>query len=278
MMKSSSRKRVLGLPIDDVTLPSLIEVLDDRIIKRKFSVIYGFSVTLLGRLGSLPELFDYFEGFDFVISDGAGVPPLARILGIKLNRYIGIPNLADELVKLCSDKGYKLMLFGATEEINRDACANLKRRYPDLKLCEGIHGYFKEAEEAAIAERIKQASPDVLFIGISSPIKERFALTWKNHMEVPVILPCGGMIDIYSGKTKREPRFLFRLPLAWLFRWVQEPLRLFRPLLIPGIYFIFVVFPKAMFHIYFHGNKNVTLKELLLNSRQSPFSLDGAER
>ena len=55
--------------------------------------------------------------------------------------------------------------------------------------------------------------------------------------------------------------------LAWLFRYIQEPLRLFRPLIIPGIYFVFVVFPKAMFRIYFHGNKNVTLKELLLNSR-----------
>jgi N-acetylglucosaminyldiphosphoundecaprenol N-acetyl-beta-D-mannosaminyltransferase len=264
-MKLSSKKRVLGLPIDDVTLPALIGHLDERISEKRYSVIYGFSVTLLGRLGSIPELFDYFEDFDFVISDGAGIPPLARVLGIKLNRYIGIPNLADELVKLCSDKGYKLMLFGATAEINKEACENLKRRFPDLKLCSGIHGYFKEGDEPAIAEKIKQAAPDVLFIGISSPIKERFSLTWKDYMEVPVILPCGGMIDIYAGKTKREPRFLFRLPLAWLFRYVQEPLRLFRPLLLPGLYFVFVVFPKAMVRIHFLGKKNVTLKELLLS-------------
>jgi len=263
MMNGFAKKRVLGLPIDDITLPALIDLLDERISLRKNSVVFGFSVTLLGRLGSIPEMFDYFERFDFVISDGAGIPPLARLLGVQLRKYIGIPNLADELVKLCSDNGYKLLLFGGSEAVNRDACANLKRRYPDLNLCNGIHGYFGNDEQAAIAERIRQAAPDVLLIGISSPIKERFALEWKDYLEVPVILPCGGMIDIYSGKTKREPKFLFGLPLAWLFRYLQEPLRLFKPLLLPGLYFIVVVFPKAMFRIHFLGDKNVTLRKLL---------------
>jgi len=262
-MQISQQKRVLGIPINDVTLLVLMNILDDRIASKKCTTVFGFSVTLLGRLRSIPEMFDYFDRFDIVISDGAGIPPLARLLGVKLSRYIGIPNLADELVKLCSKNGYKLMLFGATEQLNKEACENLRRQYPTLKLANGIHGYFKKDEQALVAEKIKQEDPDVLFIGISSPVKEKFALDWKDYLGVPVILPCGGMIDIYSGKTKREPKFFFGLPLAWLVRFFQEPRRLFKPLLLPGLYFAFIVFPKAMFRIHLLGEKDVTLKELV---------------
>ena len=43
-------------------------------------------------------------------------------------------------------------------------------------MCQGINGYFNEEDLPSIVKKISEETPDILLVGISYPIKERFAV------------------------------------------------------------------------------------------------------
>lgn len=245
--KVATKKHIIGVPIHDYSLKELIEHLDRQIINSGKLVVYGFSITTLGRLKEMPEFFSFWERADINVADGAGIPVMARLFGVRVREYVGLPNLVEELLRLANDRHYKVLLFGAKEEINKRANDNLRLKYENATFCSGIDGYFKRDDIDSIITRINADEPDILLIGISSPIKENFALLYKSRLKANIIIPCGGMIDVFAGITRREPRFVKGLPLTWIYRFIQEPKRLLRPVLFAGLRFIFCYFPILFF-------------------------------
>ena len=216
------KRNLLGIKIHDCILQDLINFLDQQIIKNVKTIVYGFSVTTLGRLKEIPEFISFNQRADITIADGAGIPILAKLFGVHIREHIGLPNVTEEMIRLANENNYKVLLFGATQDINYKANENLKKKFPNIKLCRGINGYFSEDDEDDIVKEINKEEPDILLIGISSPIKERFALKYKNRLKTKVIVPCGGMIDIFAGISKREPNIIKGLPLSWIYRFIQE--------------------------------------------------------
>jgi len=257
------KKELLGIPIHDCTLSNLIKYLDRQIINNVKTIVYGFSVTTLGRLKEMPEFLSWWEKSDITIADGAGIPILARIFGVHISEHIGLSNITEEMINLAEERHYKILLFGATKEINEKAYKNLRSRYKNINFCEGIDGYFNKEDEEHIINKINKENPDILFIGISSPIKENFALMYKAKLKTKVIVLCGGMIDILAGFTKREPNIIKRLPIAWIYRFIQEPKRLFKPVFFSGLRFAFCYFPVLLFRHFSNIEKNPSIQNLL---------------
>ena len=257
------RKNLLGIPIYDCTLKDLIQHLNQQIISNEKKIVYGFSVTVLGRLKEIPEFVSYWEKMDIVIADGAGIPILAKFFGIQIQEHVGLPNIAEQLIRLADENNYKVLLFGGTQEANNKATKSLIKKYPKLDICKGISGYYNHNEENKIVKRINREKPDILLIGISSPIKERFALTYKEQLNTKIIVPCGGMIDIFAGLTEREPKLIRGLPVSWLYRFFQEPNRLFKSLLVPGVKFLFLFFPILFLKHITGIERNPSIKKCL---------------
>ena len=66
----------------------------------------------------------------------------------------------------------------------------------------------------------------MLFVGISSPTKEKFLNRWMQEMQVPFCMGVGGSFDIVAGLTKRAPVWMQRSGIEWLHRIIQEPRRM----------------------------------------------------
>jgi len=245
------QRNLLGLRVEDWTFPELVDILDNAIVHRTPIHIWGISVPLFALVRQFPEIVHFTEEFDIIVADGAGIPLFGRLLGQRIRAHIGLPHLAQEMIKLAAKKGYRLLLFGATPEVNAEAQQHILEKYPSLNLCQGIDGYYSPEAEASIAQRIKELNPDILLVGMSFPKKEEFLLRWKGLMQVPVSVACGGYFDVLAGKTKLAPKFAERMALSWLWRFAQEPRRLFSYIFINVIIFIFYIFPIAMVNHYF---------------------------
>lgn len=48
----------------------------------------------------------------------------------------------------------------------------------------------------------------------------------KDLLGVPVLVGVGAAFDFLSGHKRQAPRWVQRAGLEWLFRWMQEPRRL----------------------------------------------------
>ena len=80
----------------------------------------------------------------------------------------------------------------------------------------------------AVAEEVRDARPDILFVAISSPRKEYWLGRYGRAIDVPFVMGVGGAIDVVAGITSGLRAPLQRLGLEWAYRLAQEPRRLWR--------------------------------------------------
>ena len=115
-------------------------------------------------------------------------------------------------------------------------------------------GYFKPDEQAAVVAQIRQCGADMLFIGMSSPVKELFADQWGERTGASVVHGVGGSFDILAGLTRRAPLWWQQHGLEWLYRAWQEPVRLGRRYLATNVSFMGMVAREAIGRRWHGGN------------------------
>ena len=88
---------------------------------------------------------------------------------------------------------------------------------------------------------IRDAAPDILWVGLSTPKQEKWMYDHRNTIQVPVMLGVGAAFDMNTGRLKRAPMWMQESGLEWLFRLVMEPRRLWRRYIINGSKFVWAV-------------------------------------
>jgi N-acetylglucosaminyldiphosphoundecaprenol N-acetyl-beta-D-mannosaminyltransferase len=218
---------VFGMKVSNYYL-SEIDCLFDKTLKSSVNVIvYGYSFGLIPLFKKYPDIYKQVNSFDILVCDGTQFHWFCTLSGYKLKTVMSIPEIANYTLDYANKKHLKVLLFGARKEVNVRAKEKLGNKYPQITFLEGINGYFDETDELNILNRINELAPDILLVGISTPIKERFVARYRDLLKTSIIIPCGGMIDVYSGDIQQTPRRIKKIGLASFYRIVQEPKRLF---------------------------------------------------
>jgi N-acetylglucosaminyldiphosphoundecaprenol N-acetyl-beta-D-mannosaminyltransferase len=239
-----------GLKLSIFNIPELLEYIKGIIEEGNKAVCYGYSFGTMPYFKKYPEIAIYANQFEVSVVDGRGLYLLAKLLRAPVKSDLSIPSLVDYLLKIADENKYSLMLLGAQDQINKKASENLKLKFPNARILPGMHGYFNENEETEIIKKINLLKPDILLIGISSPKKERLAFQYKDQLDASIIIPCGGVIDILAGHKKRIPRFVKKIGMAWFYRFIQEPKRLFRDSILNSFNVGFLMIPSLLFQTY----------------------------
>ncbi len=79
-----------------------------------------------------------------------------------------------------------------------------------------------------ITKQIRAARPDILLVAFGCPKAEKWIAANYRALGVPVTIGVGGTIDFLAGRIKRAPVWMQRAGLEWIFRFWQEPGRLFK--------------------------------------------------
>jgi N-acetylglucosaminyldiphosphoundecaprenol N-acetyl-beta-D-mannosaminyltransferase len=178
---------------------------------------------------------------DVVSADGQSVVWASRLLGEPVPERVAGIDLMDELLAAAAERDLSVYLLGAREHLLQRALRRLRERYPRLRVVGARNGYFEPGEGAAVADKIHEAGPDLLFVAMSSPAKE---LWLDRHLErtgARFAMGVGGAIDVLAGERMRAPSWLQRLGLEWVFRLAQEPRRMWRRYLLGNAKFVWLV-------------------------------------
>lgn len=175
---------------------------------------------------------------DLINADGMPVVWASRLLGKPLKERVTGVDLFEALMARAAQKGWRVFLLGAREEVVSGVARLYPARYPGLTIAGYRNGYWSQAEEEEVVAQISAARPDILFVAISSPTKEAFLARYQAAMKVPFAMGVGGTFDVAVGHVKRAPVWMQKAGLEWFYRFLQEPRRMFRRYFIEDMAFV----------------------------------------
>ncbi|MGB9663699.1 MAG: WecB/TagA/CpsF family glycosyltransferase [Ignavibacteria bacterium] len=108
------------------------------------------------------------------------------------------------------------------------------------------NGYFEESEINRIAEEIRKSGAEFVLIGMGQPKQEFVAVKLKTLIPNVNYFCVGNFFNFYFGIQKRAPKWIRKLQLEWLFRFLLEPGRMFNRYII-GIPLFFYRLMKLKF-------------------------------
>ena len=224
---------ILGVPVDAVTMAEAVSRVEGFIASREPHLIATANAEMLMRATHDQALRDILCSADMVTPDGAGTVWAAHHLGHAMPERVAGYDMAQELMRIAPQKGYRLYFFGSAPGVADKAKAKAESLYPGIEIVGTRNGFFTAADEPAIIEEIKAAHPDILLAALGVPKQEKWLAKHLGELGVPVAIGVGGTFDVMAGVMKRAPHWMQRAKLEWLFRGMMQPQRAGRLLALP---------------------------------------------
>jgi len=170
---------------------------------------------------------------DLVVPDGMPLVWLGRWHRHSLERRVYGPELMETF---CRETGpaYRHFFYGGGTGTAERLADSLQRRY-GIMVAGTYTPPFRSLTDDELRHlqlTLQTATPDVLWVGLSTPKQEKWMHQYCATLRVPVSLGVGAAFDINSGRTSQAPRWMRENGLEWLFRLSTEPQRLWRRYLV----------------------------------------------
>jgi len=232
------RIEMMGCTIDNLSMEETLQTIEGFIASGQAHQHVVVNVDKLVKAQHDPELRQIINDCALINADGMPVVWASRLLGKPLKERVAGVDLFEALMARAAEKGWRVYLLGAKEDIVSRVHQIYTERFPSLVFAGYRNGYWKPEEESAVVDQIAAARADLLFVAISSPKKEQFLGAYQTRMKIPFAMGVGGTFDVAAGKVKRAPVWMQKSGLEWFYRFLQEPRRMFRRYFIEDMAFI----------------------------------------
>jgi N-acetylglucosaminyldiphosphoundecaprenol N-acetyl-beta-D-mannosaminyltransferase len=183
-----------------------------------------------------------------VTPDGMPLVWLSRLWGNPSVQRVCGPDLLPACCARGVRTGLRHFFYGAAEGVAGRLAERLRSRFPGLAVVGTYSPPYRPltaAEDEEVVQRINDAEPDIVWVGLSTPKQERWMAAHVGRLSAPVLLGVGAAFDIHAGLVPRAPGWIQRTGLEWLFRLGAEPRRLWRRYLINNPAFVWHVALQA---------------------------------
>jgi exopolysaccharide biosynthesis WecB/TagA/CpsF family protein len=189
-----------------------------------------------------PGFRDAMAAADRLTADGWPVQLLLRKRGVRVDRVTG-SGLVRSVVTSGALDGRRLAMLGSSADTGDRFQAMVESTGGTLLLRD--HGRWHDWDAEDLARRLTDAAVDVVLVAVTPPAGELVAHGLRVHGLQACVVGVGGAIDMLTGVRRPAPDMVGRLGLEWLFRFTQEPRRLFRRYFLEGMPFLVRVFVGA---------------------------------
>jgi N-acetylglucosaminyldiphosphoundecaprenol N-acetyl-beta-D-mannosaminyltransferase len=224
---------ILGVPFYTKTIDAVVkEVIDvcstDHLPK-------NYCISASGAHGLVeaaknPDFKVILNNFHRNLPDGMPTVWIGRLKGAKeMQRCYG-PDFFMKLLKSSASLPINHFFCGGKEGIADKLQLNCVERFGNSHVVGTFCPPFREMSDAEMKElgqNIKNAEVDIVWIGLSTPKQEKFALRLAEFTQTKFIITVGAAFDFHTDQVKQAPKWMQKSGLEWFFRLLMEPKRLF---------------------------------------------------
>lgn len=125
---------------------------------------------VLARCSTDPVVKRLFTSSDLINADGQPLVSASRFrTATPLPERVATTDLFDVVARKAAAANLTFYMFGASEEENAQAVANVRKKHPTLKIAGRSHGYLDGEALAAKVDEINALAPDILWLALGVP-------------------------------------------------------------------------------------------------------------
>ncbi|PYR77192.1 MAG: glycosyltransferase [Acidobacteria bacterium] len=235
------RVDVLGVKVSAVSMDEALDVLDCWITEdaRSYVCVTGVHGVMESRRDD--RLRDIHNNAGLVTPDGMPLVWWSRAAGCRHVTRVYGPDLVLATCQRSLTTGYRHFFYGGNDGVADLLAKRLTQKFPGLVVTGTYTPPFRPLtpeEDAEVVARINAASPEIVWVGLSTPKQEYWMAEHVGRINAPVMIGVGAAFDFHAGLKKQAPVWMQHSGLEWLFRLASEPRRLWKRYLVNNPAFI----------------------------------------
>ena len=225
------RANVLGVGVSAVNMKDAIRLCDEHLQSGGKGYICVTGVHGVTEALDDPGFRKIQNASFLTVPDGMPMVWVGRLQGFHGMRRVYGPDFMLDFCEFSVKRGYRHFLYGGKPGVADDLKAVLTARIPGLQIVGCYSPPFRalnREEEMRLICEIETLTPDVIWVGLSTPKQERFMADYQDKLRARLMVGVGAAFDIHTGGIKDAPGWMKNSGLQWVHRLVQEPKRLWR--------------------------------------------------
>ena len=177
-----------------------------------------------------PEFLRILNTAHATFCDGFGVKVLTSLFRCgTLRDRTTMPGFVEEVVARLHSEGKRIFLLGDQPGVAEAYGRKLEATWPGV-VAGSHHGFIMNnpAAEAEAIARLRAARADVVTVGMSMPLQEKWVVRHMHDLPPARYLPVGAHYAWSTQNRKRGPAWATENGLEWFFRLIYEPRRMWR--------------------------------------------------
>jgi len=246
----TAKVNICNVQIDNVTMQETLDIFESLIEKRKPCYVTGPNIDTIIRCNNDPEFAQYYQEGVLCLADGMPLLWAAKFLGTPLKEKVSGSDLVPRVCELANQKRYRIFFLGGRPGAAETAVEKLQQTLTNLKVVGTYappYGFENNYEELRkILTMIRDAEPDILFVGLGAPKQEKWIKTYHQELGVPVSMGVGVTFEFIAGVIRRAPKWMQNAGLEWFWRLCMEPGRLWKRYLVDDMQFFSLILKQKM--------------------------------
>lgn len=165
------------------------------------------------------------QSADYVVPNGEGIISAAKYKKQPFIERIEAYDMILDLLKFAEVQGLSCYFLGGKDYINEKTVLEVEQKFPNVRIAGHYHGSIS-IEDSHIAEEMKQANPDLIFVSLKKGKQEQWIATYKNQFQKGMFIGVSDSFELLADERKQTPQKWKRVNLEWLYRLLQKPSRI----------------------------------------------------
>lgn len=189
------------------------------------------------------------KGAALITPDGMPLVWGLRLLGQSSQQRVYGPDLMLAWCDRAASLDLPIYFYGSTDSTLERLQVKLKQQFPKLAIAGSYAPPYIDPDSLDMKEknlpawlekdidRIHTSGARVVFVGLGCPKQEYWMAKVQSNLNC-VAIGVGAAFDFHSGQVSQAPRWMMKIGLEWLYRFSQEPSRLWQRYLINNPAFV----------------------------------------
>ena len=237
-----NKVNILGTPVSSLTMDELFSDWEAVIQKGEKAQVCITPVNSILAARATARVQEIYQHADYVLCDGVPVKWASGFLGDPIKERITGLDVLPRIFPFASRNDFTIFLLGASPGVADTLKAVMEAKHPGVKIVGAFvppfRAVFSKEENKEMIEAINAAKPDILLVSLTAPKQDIWIAENLDKLGTHVAIGIGGAFEVAAGMIKRAPLWMQKSGLEWLYRFLQEPKRMFRRYFVEAPVFI----------------------------------------